>query len=226
MMHRGVVVAVLIGLAVAGCAAPVAPTPTVAPKPTAAVKPAAATSAGTPAAAKVSAKQWAAAPSMTINPSKKYTAVITTTKGPITVELLPGDAPKAVNNFVFLAREGYYDGTVFHRSIKDFMVQGGDPTGTGAGGPGYKFDDEPVTRDYKRGTLAMANAGRNTNGSQFFIIHKDYPLPKNYTIFGQVTSGLEVLDAIATAPVTAGPTGELSKPVEPAQITKIEIREG
>jgi cyclophilin family peptidyl-prolyl cis-trans isomerase len=192
--------------------------------------PAATTSAtaAKPAAApgKVAAKQWTSPPSMTIDPAKAYTAVITTSKGPITVELLPSDAPKTVNNFVFLAREGFYDETIFHRTIRNFMIQGGDPGGTGAGGPGYRFDNEPVKRDYTRGILAMANAGPNTNGSQFFIMHQDYQLPKNYTIFGRVTAGHEALDAIATAPVTAGAGGEQSKPVEPARIVKVEIKEG
>jgi cyclophilin family peptidyl-prolyl cis-trans isomerase len=231
-MRRRTFVAAIGGIFLVGCAsgpAPATPSPATTSKPTAAAKPVA-TAAGslaTPAAAaKTAAKQWPAAPPMAIDPAKKYTAVITTSKGPITVDLLAKDAPKTVNNFVFLARQGYYDGTIFHRTIKDFMIQGGDPTGTGTGGPGYRFEDEPVTRDYTRGTVAMANAGPNTNGSQFFIVHKDRPLPKNYTIFGQATGGLEALDAIATAPVTAGPGGEVSKPQEPARITSIEIKEG
>ena len=228
MQRRLVVLAALVlaGL-LAGCGAAATPTP--APP---AGKPAGTlTAAGTPAApaqpaGKPGAKRYSAPPPMTIDPKKKYTAIMTTTKGVMTIELLAGEAPKTVNNFVFLAREGFCDGTIFHRTIRNFMIQGGDPTGTGSGGPGYRFDDEPVTRDYKRGTLAMANAGKNTNGSQFFIVHQDYPLPPNYTIFGQVTSGLEVLDAIATAPVGPSPTGEQSKPQTPVQITKIEIQEG
>jgi cyclophilin family peptidyl-prolyl cis-trans isomerase len=212
--------------ALAACASAAPPTATPAPS-----KPAAATTkpaapAAQPAAKSAPAKQYAKPPDMTIDPAKKYTALITTTKGPITVELLPGDAPKTVNNFVFLAREGFYDGTIFHRTIKDFMIQGGDPTGTGTGGPGYRFDDEPIKRQYTRGTLAMANAGRNTNGSQFFIIHKDYQLQPNYVIFGQVTQGLEVVDAIATAPAVAGNEPTPSKPVDPVRITKVEITEG
>jgi cyclophilin family peptidyl-prolyl cis-trans isomerase len=235
-MHRGLlfVIALLVAGVLAGCSAG-APAATPSPKaPVAATKPAAAapqpTAASQGAAAKPAGKTYSAPPAMAIDPTKKYTAVITTTKGPITVELLPGDAPKTVNNFVFLAREGFYDGTIFHRTIKDFMIQGGDPLGTGSGGPGYRFEDEPIKRDYKRGTLAMANAGPNTNGSQFFIMHQDTPaarpLPKNYVIFGQVTSGLETLDAIATAPVGPGPSGEMSKPTAPVQITKVEIKEG
>ena len=159
---------------------------------------------------------------MTVDPEKRYVATINTNKGAIVIELFPKEAPKTVNNFVFLAREGFYDGVIFHRIIKDFMVQGGDPTGTGTGGPGYRFADEPVTRDYLRGTLAMANAGPNTNGSQFFIIHQDYPLPKQYNIFGQAIEGLEVLDTIAATAVT-GPQN--SSPVEPQIIESIEIQE-
>ena len=130
------------------------------------------------------AKQWAQPPTMVIDPAKTYRATIETTAGTMTAEFFPAEAPKTVNNFVFLAREGFYDGVIFHRVIPGFVIQGGDPTGTGRGGPGYRFEDEPVTRPYVRGTIAMANAGPNTNGSQFFIMHADYPLPPNYTIFG------------------------------------------
>ncbi len=170
-------------------------------------------------------KQWSAPPSMTIDPAKSYSATITTTKGVMTVELFARGAPITVNNFVFLAREGFYDGVRFHRIVRGFMIQGGDPEGTGRGGPGYRFNDEAVTRDYVRGTLAMANAGPNTNGSQFFIVHQNYPLPKLYTIFGIVTSGLDVLDAIASTPVTIGPSGERSSPTEEVTIQRIEIQE-
>ena len=135
------------------------------------------------------------------------TAVIETNKGTIRFELLEADAPKTTDNFIKLAERGYYDGIIFHRVIKGFMIQGGDPTGTGRGGEsaaGGRFNDEinssstVYQRGYKAGTVAMANAGPNTNGSQFFIMHSDYPLPPNYTIFGRVTSGQEVVDAIAT----------------------------
>ncbi len=135
------------------------------------------------------------------------TAVIETNKGTIRFELLEADAPKTTDNFIKLAERGYYDGIIFHRVIKGFMIQGGDPTGTGRGGEsaaGGRFNDEinPTSavyqRGYKAGTVAMANAGPNTNGSQFFIMHSDYGLPPNYTIFGRVTSGQEVVDAIAT----------------------------
>ncbi|MEN9240211.1 MAG: peptidylprolyl isomerase, partial [Thermostichales cyanobacterium SZTDM-1c_bins_54] len=125
-----------------------------------------------------------------------------------------------VNNFVTLARDGFYDGVIFHRVIEGFMIQGGDPQGTGMGGPGYRFADEPVKRPYRRGTLAMANAGPNTNGSQFFIMHRDYPLPPQYTIFGQLVSGEEVLDAIATTK-----TNRQDRPLSPVVMSRVTIRE-
>ena len=177
----------------------------------------------------VSAKQWSTEPEMQIDQNKTYTAAITTSKGVINVEFFTKETPKTVNNFIFLSREKFYDGVVFHRIIKSFMVQTGDPQGNGTGGPGYKFADEAVTREYTRGTLAMANAGPNTNGSQFFIIHADYPLPKNYTIFGKIPEGdtesLKTLDAIAETPVAAGNGGEVSKPTEEVIITSISITE-
>jgi peptidylprolyl isomerase len=126
-----------------------------------------------------------------------------------------------------LAEDGYYNGTPFHRIVKGFVIQGGDPTGTGSGGPGYKFDDEPVSKDYERGILAMANAGPNTNGSQFFIVLDDLRgrLPKNYTIFGRVTGGLDVVDTIANTPTTVGRSGENSTPTEPVTLEKVAISE-
>ncbi|GAB4369736.1 MAG: peptidylprolyl isomerase [Bryobacter sp.] len=138
---------------------------------------------------------------MTIDAAKQYTATFETSKGTIVCELFPADAPLAVNNFVFLAGEGFYDGTTFHRVIKDFMVQGGDPTGSGRGGPGYRFEDEfkgPKSKTHQRGSLSMANAGPNTNGSQFFITHivTDW-LDGKHVVFGQVLSGQEVVDKIA-----------------------------
>ncbi|MBA2570314.1 MAG: peptidylprolyl isomerase [Chloroflexi bacterium] len=157
---------------------------------------------------------------MSIDPQKRYTAAIETSAGTMTAELFPGDAPKTVNNFVFLAREGFYEGVIFHRVIPGFMIQGGDPTGRGTGGPGYKFDDEPVKRKYTRGTLAMANAGPNTNGSQFFVMHADYGLPPSYTVFGKLTGGEEVVDAIATAP-----TGGQDRPRDPVRIERVTIGE-
>jgi cyclophilin family peptidyl-prolyl cis-trans isomerase len=165
-------------------------------------------------------KSYSAPPPMAIDAARSYEATINTSAGKMTAELLPGDAPQTVNNFVFLAREGFYDGVIFHRVIPGFMIQGGDPTGTGRGGPGYHFPDEPVQRAYERGILAMANAGPDTNGSQFFIMHADYGLPPKYTIFGRLTSGEEVLDAIAGAP-----TGANDRPHQPARIESITISE-
>jgi peptidyl-prolyl cis-trans isomerase B (cyclophilin B) len=144
-------------------------------------------------------KQYAAAPAMTIDPKKKYSAKLDTSKGLIVCDLFAKDAPKTVNNFVFLAREGFYDGTVFHRVIADFMVQGGDPTASGSGGPGYRFEDETRgnPNKHKVGSLSMANAGPNTNGSQFFITHivTDW-LDGKHTVFGQVTDGQDVINKI------------------------------
>ena len=143
--------------------------------------------------------QYPSPPPVTIDPGKKYTATFETSKGSIVCELFAKDAPKTVNNFVFLAREHFYDGTVFHRVIADFMVQGGDPTATGTGGPGYRFEDETKNnpRKHKVGSLSMANAGPNTNGSQFFITHvvTDW-LDGKHTVFGQVTSGQDVVNKI------------------------------
>lgn len=166
------------------------------------------------------AKQYAAAPPLTIDLSKKYTATIVTSAGTMTAELFADDAPLTVNNFVFLAKDGYYSDVIFHRVISGFMIQGGDPTGTGRGGPGYRFADEPVKRPYSRGTLAMANAGPNTNGSQFFVMHADYPLPPQYTVFGKLTSGEEVIDTIANAP-----KGAQDRPNNPVTIQSITITE-
>jgi cyclophilin family peptidyl-prolyl cis-trans isomerase len=159
--------------------------------------------------------------------------VIDTDKGTIEIEFLPADAPKAVENFRLLAEHGYYDGLTFHRVVKGFMIQGGDPAGDGSGGLsawGPPFEDE-INRDsalyrggYRRGLVAMANAGPNTNGSQFFILQEDYPLEPNYVIFARVTSGLDAVDAIANAPVTTGPGGEMSRPVTPPVIRKITVR--
>jgi len=172
-------------------------------------------------------QQYTQQPAMRIDPAKTYTGALQTNKGTIEVELFPEDAPTTVNNFVCLAEDGYFDNTPFHRIVKGFVIQGGDPTGTGSGGPGYKFADEPIARDYERGTLAMANAGPNTNGSQFFIVLADLrgKLPKNYTIFGRVTGGMDVVDAIASTPTRTGPSGENSTPTEPVTIEKATISE-
>ena len=143
--------------------------------------------------------QYNAPPQMSIDTAKTYNATFDTSRGRIVVELFTKDAPKTVNNFVFLAREGFYDGTVFHRVIADFMIQGGDPTGTGRGGPGYRFEDETKNNPnrHARGVLSMANAGPNTNGSQFFITHVDTPwLDGKHTVFGRVLSGLDVVDSV------------------------------
>lgn len=155
------------------------------------------------------------------------TAEIKTNKGTIKFELLEQDAPKTTENFRLLAEKGYYDGVIFHRVIKGFMIQGGDPTGTGRGGQsasGGKFNDEidasseVYKRGYKAGVVAMANAGPNTNGSQFFIMHNDYPLPPNYTIFGRVTEGQDVVNAIATSP-----TGPGDRPRDEVKMEKVTI---
>lgn len=154
---------------------------------------------------------------------KIYTVTMTTTEGKIVLELDGNKTPITVNNFITLAKKGFYDNTIFHRTIANFMIQGGDPTGTGMGGPGYKFNDEKFDGEYTRGTIAMANSGPNTNGSQFFIIHADYALPKNYVIFGKVTNGIETVDKIATAPTSMSDSGENSKPVTPVKIVSIEV---
>ena len=172
-----------------------------------------------------SAGKYSTPPENTLKPKAKYQAILSTEAGEITIDLFAEETPAAVNNFVFLSREGFYDGTVFHRVIKDFMIQGGDPNGDGTGGPGYTFADEPIKRDYKRGIVAMANRGPDTNGSQFFIMHKDYDLPKNYVIFGQVTSGMDTIDKIATAETTTGGGVEKSTPLAPVKITKVTIVE-
>jgi peptidyl-prolyl cis-trans isomerase B (cyclophilin B) len=147
----------------------------------------------------MSKNRWSSPPEMQIDPEKAYVATIETERGNIVLDLYPQHAPKTVNNFVFLVREGFYDGVAFHRVIPDFMIQGGDPTGTGAGGPGYKFEDEvkgnPLT--HETGVISMANAGPNTNGSQFFITHSPQPhLNGKHTVFGKVTEGQDVVDAI------------------------------
>jgi cyclophilin family peptidyl-prolyl cis-trans isomerase len=145
------------------------------------------------------AKQWSTPPAMQIDPKKQYKAHMETDKGTMVIELFADKTPMTVNNFVFLAREGYYDGVIFHRVIDNFMVQGGDPTGTGRGGPGYKFGDEfdSSLKHDKQGILSMANAGPGTNGSQFFITHGPTPhLNGKHTVFGQVVGGLDVLMSI------------------------------
>jgi peptidyl-prolyl cis-trans isomerase B (cyclophilin B) len=147
----------------------------------------------------MTAKQWNSAPDMIIDPDRSYSATMETDRGDIVVNLYPEHAPLTVNNFVFLSREGFYDGVAFHRVIPDFMIQGGDPTGTGRGGPGYRFEDELKDNPlrHETGSLSMANAGPNTNGSQFFVTHSPQPhLDGKHTVFGRVTSGQDVVDSI------------------------------
>jgi cyclophilin family peptidyl-prolyl cis-trans isomerase len=140
-------------------------------------------------------------PELAVDLDGDYSAVLHTNHGDITISFFPAEAPLAVNNFLFLAGEGFYDGVVFHRVVPGFVIQGGDPTGTGRGGPGYSFRDELDTgRRYTRGTVAMANAGPNTNGSQFFVCLEDVGLPNAYTIFGEVADGMDAVDSIAAAP--------------------------
>lgn len=158
------------------------------------------------------------------DPQKQYLAEVHTSAGNFTITFNLGQTPKTVENFITLARKGFYDNTIFHRVIKGFMIQGGDPLGNGTGGPGYKFADEKFTGEYSRGTVAMANSGPDTNGSQFFVMHADYPLPPNYVIFGKVTSGMETVDKIAQSEVKASMFGEASTPVNPTVIQSIEIK--
>ena len=169
----------------------------------------------------MAANQWASAPELTIDLNKSYQATLKTNHGEIVIDFDAAGSPLAVNNFVFLANEGFYDGVIFHRVIPGFVAQGGDPTGTGRGGPGYKFRDElEGSGSYGRGTVAMANAGPNTNGSQFFICLADVGLPHSYTIFGQVSSGMDAVDSIA-----AVPTGPGDKPTADCIIESVTITE-
>lgn len=160
-------------------------------------------------------------PNLDLDLKKQYSAVLHTSVGDITISFDTQNTPITSNNFINLAKAGFYNDVIFHRTIPGFMIQGGDPTGTGSGGPGYKFADEYLKGKYTKGTVAMANSGPNTNGSQFFIMHSDYDLPNLYVIFGQVTSGLDVVDKIAEAPTKPG--GEGSSPVNPVKITSVDI---
>ncbi|MFA6982299.1 MAG: peptidylprolyl isomerase [Patescibacteria group bacterium] len=170
-------------------------------------------------------KTYASVPAMQLEEGKDYKAVMHTNLGDINIDLFEDQTPITVNNFVFLSKEKFYDSTRFHRIIKGFMIQGGDPLGNGTGGPGYRFDDEPITEEYTKGTIAMANAGPDTNGSQFFILHEDYPLPKNYVIFGRASdeSSLQVIDSIANIPVAASTSGEPSSPTQEITINSVDI---
>jgi len=169
------------------------------------------------------AKSYKSPPEMQIDPEKRYTATMETTLGTMTIALDAVAAPKTVNNFVFLARDGFYDGVIFHRIIQGFMCQGGDPEGSGRGGPGYRFEDElPKPGRYEVGSLAMANAGPNTNGSQFFIVSgpSGVRLPPQYSLFGKVVSGLDVLDQLEKVPTNPG-----DRPKTDVVINKVTITE-
>lgn len=171
--------------------------------------------------ASVSPSTWSFPGTLPVEQIHNKQIRLTTNKGDIVFKLYDDTAPNTVSNFVYLASGGYYDGLIFHRVINGFMIQGGDPTGTGSGGPGYKFADElKDDRTYVRGTVAMANAGPNTNGSQFFIMHKDTPLPHAYSIFGEVIEGLDIVDAIATTP-----TGAQDRPVTEVVMTKVTVED-
>ena len=172
---------------------------------------------------------WSKPPPMTINPAHRYIATMTTSDGMITVQLLPKVAPIAVNSFVFLARHHYFDGIIFHRIVKSFVIQTGDPTGTGFGGPGYHFKDEKVTQKYLPGTVAMANSGSNSNGSQFFIVTGTAAasqLKPLFTIFGRVVAGMAAVHKIENTPVQPNPgNGELSTPAHDVYLKHVTITE-
>lgn len=175
-------------------------------------------------------KSWSSPPEMKIDPNKSYRATVTTSKGTFTIELFAKDAPKTVNNFVFLSKEGFYNDVTFHRIIQSFMIQTGDPLGNGTGGPGYKFEDELNTPyQYEPGIVAMANSGKNTNGSQFFICtgedSKNLNRQPNYTIFGKVIEGMDVVQKIAATPVKQGNEPSPSVPTEKVTIQSITITE-
>jgi cyclophilin family peptidyl-prolyl cis-trans isomerase len=182
----------------------------------------AATPTGTPQ------RTFSAAPQMQIDVKQSYTATIQTQYGNIVIQLLPQQAPITVNNFVFLACHGFYDGLTFHRIVPGFVIQGGDPQGTGAGGPGYSFKDELPSSSsvYTAGAVAMANSGPNTNGSQFFICSaNDTSLPPNYSYFGKVVQGMDAVTAISKVTLTTGPDGQQSKPVTPVVMQHVVIQE-
>lgn len=173
-------------------------------------------------------KQWDSPPEMKIDQSKQYQAVISTNKGDITIELFAKDAPITVNNFIFLAEEQFYDNVIFHRVMKDFMIQTGDPLGNGTGSPGYTFEDElPSKYKYEKGIVAMANRGPNTNGSQFFICNgsdsESLNQNPNYTIFGKVVDGMDVVEKISNVEVERSVSGEKSSPVEKVYIKTVTI---
>lgn len=202
-------VLLVAALLLSGCGSSSASTPT--PSPTTAV-------------ASIPRTAYKSPPPLTINLKHHYTATVETTDGSFTVQLLPQTAPLAVNNFIFLARHNFYNNVIFHRIIQNFMIQTGDPTGTGFGGPGYQFKDELHKHmTYRIGTVAMANHGKNTNGSQFFIVTgpEGESLPPSYSIFGQVLSGMKAVDRIASTPVTVAPGSNDPVPSEPLVDVKI-----
>jgi peptidyl-prolyl cis-trans isomerase B (cyclophilin B) len=209
------IIIIVTGLAGISCGksapepAPVpAPSPTPAPAPVPETIP------------EVKIMQWDSPPPMVIDTSKKYTAYMETVKGTLVLELFAKDVPRTVNNFVFLAREGYYDGTTFHRVLPDFMAQGGDPTGTGRGSPGYRFEDEFTEHGHDAGALSMANAGPNTNGSQFFITYVPvHQLDGKHTVFGKLIEGMDVLKSITPRDPSQNPNFEGDK------IIRVTIKE-
>lgn len=212
ILITGLVVSVLLA-ASCGDSEP-EPVPTPATSPTLAPQP------EPESAPEVTIMTWDSPPEMTIDTGKKYTAIMETEKGNLVIELFAADVPKTVNNFVFLAREGYYDGTTFHRVLPGFMVQGGDPTGTGRGGPGYRFEDEFTSHLHEAGALSMANAGPNTNGSQFFICYApQHGLDGRHSVFGQLVEGMDVLESITPRDPSQNPQFEGDK------IIKITINE-
>ena len=201
-------VLVLVVSSLMAACAQTAPTPAPSPAPSPKI------------ALEVKIMQWDSPPKMMIDTAKKYTAIMETEKGTMELELFAKDVPKTVNNFVFLAREGYYDGTTFHRVIPGFMVQGGDPTGTGRGGPGYRFEDEFTEHGHITGALSMANAGPNTNGSQFFITYVAVQqLDGKHSVFGQLVKGMDILKAITPRDPNQKPQFEGDK------IIRVTIRE-
>jgi cyclophilin family peptidyl-prolyl cis-trans isomerase len=230
-------VTILIG----GCSAqstttPATTAPTTPPPPAkttaaASIAPSTQPAATTPAAQPsptAKPKTYSAAPAMQIDKAKKYIATVETSLGTFKIDLFASETPVTVNNFVFLSREGFYNGVIFHRIMKTFMIQTGDPQGTGMGGPGYKFKDElPPKHAYVAGIVAMANSGPNTNGSQFFICTVDdsKSLQPLYTQLGQISEGMEIVQKIAAVQVVASATGEPSKPVNPPVIKSITITE-
>lgn len=201
-LHWILITLLAAGLLLAGSCSDSEPEPSPAPQP----------EAESESAPEVKIMQWDSPPEMIIDTNKKYTAIMETEKGTMVIKLFAADVPKTVNNFVFLAKQGYYDGTTFHRVIPGFMVQGGDPTGTGRGGPGYKFEDEFTSHGHEAGTLSMANAGANTNGSQFFIcLSPQHGLDGRHSVFGQLTEGMDVLKSITPRDPTKNPQFEGDK---------------